>query len=277
MESVSKIEFAKRRDFGEVLNVTFQFLRQNFKSLGLALLYIAGPFILIQGIITGYYQIDTFNFQNTGFLDAYTFLYFLTTLSQMITYAVIISVVYEYIVLYLNNENETITVNMVWEQSQKSIIPTIVMMIGIGLLIGLGFILLIIPGIYFMVVISLFWIVIFKEGVSFSTAVSRCITLIKNNWWKTLGLIIIGFILQYAVSFIFALPTVIIVILKMLSGFENAVVSNVPDILTIIFAIIAAFAELFYAISLVILAFQYFNLVEGKDAEGLLTKIDNIS
>ena len=80
MESVSKIEFAKRRDFGEVLNGTFQFLRQNFKSLGLALLYIAGPFILIQGIITGYYQIDTFNFQNTGFLDTYTFLYFLTTL-----------------------------------------------------------------------------------------------------------------------------------------------------------------------------------------------------
>ena len=61
----------------------------------------------------------------------------------------------------------------------------------------------------------------------------------KRNWWKTLGLIIIGFILQYAVSFIFTLPTIIIVFLKMLSGMENAVVSNVPDILTIIFAIIA--------------------------------------
>ena len=45
-----KIEFRKVRDFGEVLNASITFIRQNFKSVMRSLLFIAGPFLLVGSV-----------------------------------------------------------------------------------------------------------------------------------------------------------------------------------------------------------------------------------
>lgn len=51
-----KIDFRQQRDFGEVLNATFAFLRLNVGKLGKALLYYVCPFLIIQGIARVYYD-----------------------------------------------------------------------------------------------------------------------------------------------------------------------------------------------------------------------------
>jgi hypothetical protein len=57
-----QINFKEQREFGQILNSTFAFLRQNFSKLGKALIFFAGPFLLLQGIAQVYYQTNVGNF-----------------------------------------------------------------------------------------------------------------------------------------------------------------------------------------------------------------------
>src|SRR5437868_3205279 len=51
MRDARIIDFERRRDFSEKLNVTFSFAMQNFKGLFRSLLYIGGPPTLIASML----------------------------------------------------------------------------------------------------------------------------------------------------------------------------------------------------------------------------------
>jgi hypothetical protein len=53
---MEKIELRKVRDFGALFNDGIAFLRVNFKSFFGTLIYLAGPFIIFTGLISGYMQ-----------------------------------------------------------------------------------------------------------------------------------------------------------------------------------------------------------------------------
>jgi len=53
---MEKIELRKVRDFGALFNDGIAFIRKNFKSFFGSILYLAGPFIIITGILSGYMQ-----------------------------------------------------------------------------------------------------------------------------------------------------------------------------------------------------------------------------
>ncbi|MFT7161287.1 MAG: hypothetical protein ACI9GZ_002467, partial [Bacteroidia bacterium] len=46
-----KIKFYQQRNFGDRINVTFDFLRENFKPLFKILILFEGPIILIYGVL----------------------------------------------------------------------------------------------------------------------------------------------------------------------------------------------------------------------------------
>ena len=60
-----KIEFQRYRDFGQIINATFEFLRENIKQLAKAVIFLVGPFILLTEIFGGLYQKDLFSFTST--------------------------------------------------------------------------------------------------------------------------------------------------------------------------------------------------------------------
>ena len=63
----NKIEFQRYRDFGQIINSTFEFIRQNFLPLLKSLIFITGPFLLITGLLLGFYQKSIFTlFQITS-------------------------------------------------------------------------------------------------------------------------------------------------------------------------------------------------------------------
>jgi len=53
---MEKIELRKVRDFGALFNDGIAFIRKNFKSFFGIILYLAGPFIIITGLLSGYMQ-----------------------------------------------------------------------------------------------------------------------------------------------------------------------------------------------------------------------------
>jgi hypothetical protein len=53
---MEKIELRKARDFGQLFNDSISFLRINFKSFFGIILFLAGPFVLLTGLLMGYLQ-----------------------------------------------------------------------------------------------------------------------------------------------------------------------------------------------------------------------------
>lgn len=84
-----KIQFRKLRDFGEIVSITFAFIRQNFSTLGLVMLYIGVPLCVLQGILSTLYQQSLLNAQSSNsvleaFSDVFNAYYFLNIFFSLV-------------------------------------------------------------------------------------------------------------------------------------------------------------------------------------------------
>ncbi|OFY75835.1 MAG: hypothetical protein A2275_08305 [Bacteroidetes bacterium RIFOXYA12_FULL_35_11] len=146
------LELRKIRDFGEILNATFIFLKQNYKPLFKALLTFAGPFILLSAIATGYYQSNALNATfftfNPGMNSVLSYFedimlsLLLLIVASALSYTMIITTVYSYMKLYALHGKEGIVFEDIGRLIGKnvlrifgaSIVAFLVIMIGmIGL------------------------------------------------------------------------------------------------------------------------------------------------
>lgn len=287
MEHFQKIELRRTRDFGEKFNATFEFIRQNYKGFMPAVLYISIPLIVIGMVIANYYSnfvmyknIGEFGSENAiapfisslfGFVGiAYIFI--------VAGYLINTSLVYNYMKLYMIRDNPTsITVKELWDESKKYIGSIFVASILIGIVVVIGMVFLIIPGVYLAVVLSLLISVIIFEDKSIGDAFSRCFLLIKDKWWSTFGLIFVASILQGTMGLIFSIPDMIINVTILLHR-DGDLLADPPmwqkGAVVLTSCISAIGTGLLTCISFIAIAFQYFNLVERREATGLMNKIE---
>ncbi len=279
----SKIELRRTRDFSEKINATFEFSRQNLKPLGKALLYITGPFIVLQGLFNGLYQkeilgsgLRSFELFTSGG-DAVIWLG-ITYIFLILGYVSSLIVVYEYLRLYeARTDNRPIEVSEIWDLVKSNYLPMIGSLFIMLIMISIGAILLVLPGIYLMVVFSLIPPIMIIEKMGFSDALSRAFKLISEKWWSTFGLI---FVMSFIVGFmalIFSVPQVIFTFLMALHGSDASVQTPLwHEAGMIISSIIySAGAGLLQSLIFMSLAFQLYNLIERKEAKGLMSKLEN--
>lgn len=131
--------------------------------------------------------------------------------------------------------------------------------------------LFIIPGIFLAVALSFVTVIIMIEGKSILKSISRSISLIRGKWWSTFGiLLVIGTIvglIQFAVN----------MILAMITAFSRLMYPAMPfyEIRNILFLSFASIgASMLLPILYIAIAFQYFNVVERKESQGLKQQID---
>jgi hypothetical protein len=271
----SKIEFRKVRDFGGLLNVTFDYIKKNFKVLLKSNLLISAPFILLAGVFMGLYQSSMFNFSANYDLQQIGIPFLLAMFFMILSYLIITIVTYSHLMVYKQSETGVFDIDEIWQMVKKSFFMILFTGIGYTFVVGFGFIFLIIPGVYLSIALSLIFIVRLEEGLGFFDAVNRCIKLIKGNWWFTFGLIIVVGIIQGFLGFALYVPNYIVMIFVAFTGI-NSESSGLNRTLYIISSIISSLGALLYVISTVAIAFQYYNLVERKEAPGLLQQIDEI-
>jgi hypothetical protein len=271
----SKIEFRKVRDFGGLLNVTFDYIKKNFKVLLKSNLLISAPFILLAGVFMGLYQSSMFNFSANYDLQQIGIPFLLAMFFMILSYLIITIVTYSHLMIYKQSETGVFDIDEIWQMVKKSFFMILFTGIGYTFVVGFGFIFLIIPGVYLSIALSLIFIVRLEEGLGFFDAVSRCIKLIKDNWWFTFGLIIVVGIIQGFLGFALYIPNYIVMIFVAFTGIDSES-SGLNRTLYIISSIISSLGALLYVISTVAIAFQYYNLVERKEAPGLLQQIDEI-
>jgi hypothetical protein len=271
----SKIEFRKVRDFGGLINVTFEYIKKNFKVLFKSILLISAPAILLAGVFMGIYQSSMFNFAASPDLAQIGIPFLISMFFIMISYLIITVVTYSHLLIYKQSETGVLEFDEVWQMVKKFFFTILFTAIGYTFIVGFGFLFLIIPGIYLSIALSLIFIVRLEEECGFFDAVSRCIKLIKDNWWFTFGLIVVVGFIQGFLMYALYIPNYIVMFFVAFTGIDSES-SGLNRVLYIISSIIASLGTLGYAISTIAIAFQYYNLVERKEAPGLLQQIENI-
>jgi len=316
MENFKAIDFHQSRDFSRKMNVTFEFIRQNFKALGKSILLIAGPPVMVASLIASTFMGEFLNLtqaaasnagdtqvMETYFMSVSFWLQIILMMCFFLLSGIMtIATINNYILLYEEKQTNRIEVSHVWERVRETfwmyfgtmfffmllgIAVYILMIIPIALvaaispaLIFLGVMLLFCVIFYLMVSVSLTFIVRAYEKKGFFDAIGRSFKLIQNKWWSTFGLIMVLYMVMIMISYIFIIPWYAVTVVSALHNtstetFEEP--STLWQVMTIVFFTLYYLAQMIFAsLPNVGIAFQYFNLVELKEARGLLGKIDSI-
>ncbi len=304
------IEFRKPRDFGEKFNATFEFLRLEFKPLFKGILYVAGPFIAIAGILDAYYQkysLSLLDFTSDNPVEFFTRDLGISAaglfISSVLAYILTFAVVSEYVKIYMDTGNKSVDINPLRRAVRKNLLHyfgsafgyfilivlvffvTGTLLVGIvtldilllNIFVFLGFFLLI-----FLITI-LFYITFISynlENPDFLGAGLRSLRLLKGNWMSTLGLLIVAWIFVTIANIIFTLPNAILTMVGIFHRIDDndAVQLSFFEELAYGFTSFIASAGGYFltVILMLILIFQYFNLVEKLDATGLIQRIEEM-
>lgn len=296
-----KIEFKRYRDFGQIINATFEFIRQNFGPLLKSLIFIVGPFLLITGIVSGFYQKSIFSFSNLTSLSGFGISMLVFILAAFLTLQMMTATVYSFLMIYLERtEFIPIQIEEVWEGVKKNFLKVLGMTLSLGLIAFIGiiifgvfvvvvinaasnpflvfffFLLLFFPAAFLYIKISLVYIITIYENAGVIASIQRSFYLTKNKWWFTFGLVLVLSLIQGFMGFVFQIPQYIITFVTMFNSMDGTGVDGVTEIIILITSIISTLQYLLYAISFIGIAFYYFSLVEQKEAKGLIEKIDSI-
>lgn len=279
-QALKKIEFTKARDFGAIINDSFSFIRQNFRVLFKSLIFIVGPLMVVLAVLYGLYNVENFARlaeKNSGkniFAGVLTAKYGLMMLLSIVSYTLITLIACEYIVLYIESPTGEVSFEDVWRDTKRDFFLLLFTNIGNFFLILFSVLLLIVPGIYFMVVISLVPMIRVRERIGYFASIKRSMKLISGNWWSTFGIILIMGIIVLAMGWVLGVPSGAVMFLAMFHKADAA--SPLYQFLFMAAGLVNQFYSFLSVLVLVATVFQYFNLIEMKEGTGLLKKIEEI-
>ncbi|APU69608.1 MAG: hypothetical protein VX712_09680 [Bacteroidota bacterium] len=276
------IRFKKERELGEILSATFKFLRENYKALFGVLLKTTGPALALLLLSLAFYS-----FQTVGSIGVQSMFSGGTALlatailliTYLVYYAALTGTIYHSIRSYISHEGQIIP-QEVYSGVKSDFGNLLAISVISGLLVFFGFLLLLIPGIYVAVPLSLAPAIIVFRNKSVFDAISDCFELVKNNWWATFGSIIVISIIVYIVGLVFQIPTIIYFIIKTMTVFQEGTLadpSSMFDTGYIIMNIISSMIQyIIYGITPIGFAFVYFHLNEKKHFTGTYETIQNL-
>ena len=286
------INFKQKRDFGEIFNATFTFIGQEFKPLGKVILMYVLPVLLVAAILNVLVSIEYQKFFNTFKTDniemisspfaamagiyKYLFLYLLV---YLLAFTALRCSIYSYIKVYVEKGKDQVTMADVWTEIRRFFFPVLGTSILIGLLVGVGYILCILPGIWLGVSLCMIFISLVYEGKGLGKSFDRSFNLIKNNWWVTFAVILVSYILVYILAMVLSIPTMLMGFKSLFSSLKNGGnpgLMNYSTTYYILNSIITLLTYIMFSVPFIAISFQYFSLVEIKERPSLEQKIEQI-
>lgn len=280
-----QFEFRQIRDFGGVLNDSFDFIKLEYKRLGKVLLFYVLPFLVVTAIINVFLQSNyisnTLNqgavnpaspFQNIAWgslLGSYTI--------GWLNYSVLSAVVLAFIKLHQSRKGE-FEITEIRSFILPNFFELLVAYLVCGIISVVGLVFFIIPGIYLSIVLTLVAPILILEKNGLGNALNRSFFLIRSNWWRTFGIVFIGAIVIYFFTLVLSLP---IIITTFIDGFHAAQGGEPVAFFTTGYfamtAVISVVQTLAYSLLVILCAINYFSLVEEKERPTLQERIDNLS
>jgi hypothetical protein len=314
MQTFTAIDLHQTRDFSRKMNATFEFIKQNFKPLTKSILYISGPPMLIASLLMGTMYNDFMrltigaaaNQDTSGFESLFSVSFWLQVALMVVFFLVssvlIVATINNYVILYDEKKTNQIEVDEVWRRVRETFMMYLGTMIQLSLLILVGGAALAVPVFYASTIsmaitvlgfmglfIGLFYVLYGTsfmflirgyEKKGFLDSLVRSLYLVRGKWWSTFGLIFILSMIGSTVSSIFFIPWYIMVLTTSFHNISTGT-SSEPGVTfqlisTTLLTLYYLAQMILYAFPYVGIAFQYFNLVERKEARGLISQIDSI-
>ncbi len=274
-----KIEFRQIRDFGEVINDTFIFLKQNYKPLLRTVFIISSLFILANIVFSSinlYYMQKTVSLNggkyNSVVISRSLQGTVLVGLFSFVTLYVISLATYSYISVYVEKKRETPNLEEVWTYSKYYALRFLWANFLAVIILIVGFVFCIIPFFYLWPIISLALSAIVLENGDIFSSFTRGFKLIKENWWMSFGTLIILTAIYYACAMAIVLPITIAS-----SGATLFLPDfNSPFYVLVIKSVLSSLAQFLMLIPIIGVSLLFFSLVEKKESDGLLERIESV-
>lgn len=306
------IKYEEARGFTKVLNITSFFLRNNWRLFRNIALIILAPIFILQNLLFNILPIIDINsireLATQGGDIGTTLLSFIVGL---FTGSLVFSVSYAFMQVYYDKLGNEFKIKDVWKEVGKNyprmlgttltmlllaivsgiVVAIIGSIIGVSLMVSSpilgGFVMLFViiaPLLFFFTVLANLYAVVQFENTDPFTAIGRCFNIMLHRgsfswkkWSKTFALVFIVILLRLVLlTFVDALSVFLIFLdsfFALNEGFAEGM-----RIFGLVYYLIG---QTFYMVILfpvfsIIFGFQYFSLVEQKEAKGLLKEIDII-
>jgi len=276
-----KVEFRQVREFEGIISGTLLFIKQNIKPLLKSFVSLSGIFIL-GGMLSAIFlqmqmgdvraNIQSGNYDGLSvWSDILGWRYLMVILFMILNYTAMYTSVLSFIALYIAKGNVAPTVEEVWGYFKYYFFRVMWSGILLYILWGLCAVFCLVPGIYVTPAFSIFFAIMIFENTNFSTAFNRAFTLVKENWWITFATLLVVGIITVVCMMIVYMPSYILMMVSAFSGGGLEVLKGYQ-----IFVSISQYlAQVFMIVPLVAIALIYYNLVERKESQGLMGRIDS--
>ncbi|WP_456425478.1 hypothetical protein [Rhodocaloribacter sp.] len=307
------IDFRRKRDFGQVLNVTFGFIRQNLATLTKSLLFFVAPYLVVamlfnvavqmQVLSDGFLSADGQSLSNlSGLFFNYAGIMVFSFLAGTMAWAVILG----FMRLYDTHGPVGVTVKAVREEARRlffRMLGTVAFLLVIFFIIYVLFILFIgigasvfsragavvgglfmlaaaggfVAGLgYVLTVLALLFPMRVFERIGLIEGMIRSLRLVRGYRWQTFGVIFLTWFISLVLGGIFSMPSGMLSLLQAGNTLEGG--NAVLRVLLVVFGVLGGLASsLLYSIPMAATAFQYFNLVERKESVGLMARIERVA
>jgi hypothetical protein len=278
--------FKKVRTISQVLEDAFSFLQLHFIKMIKMIWEINKVYILLFTVFSLFYYYrysefltDIFLKDNLSGNGNNILMTFIFTLFTIFITARIYSSGYGYIKSYLNNDGE-VKLEEVKNFTENKWIGYIVISFLAAILIMIGFLLLIFPGIWLLAPIALVFPVYFIEDRGIIDSFQRAFSLVSGKWWYTFGVLFLTFLIIMILNTVISVPITTYTMIKIISAAKEhagpAMNSNGDIIFSILTVFNALGKMLISLVQIPVMVFLYFSLKEYHTAEGALEKIQEI-
>lgn len=212
-----EIEFKKVRTFSEIIQDSFLFFRMHAWSLFRVYLVIVSPVAMIASFFNMKLRwIVLQNGMKIAITPELTSASLWFYLFAILTVVLLLTTTVGYIKGYLET-GKGVSVDALWKYVWQKFGVVLGATIFSGILIFLGALLLILPGIWILVPLYFVSIILLLESKSVNESFAASFVIIKGNWWKSFGLLLSFLAITLMVSLIINIP---------LSGMDNQIAAH---------------------------------------------------
>ena len=198
--------------------------------------------------------------------------YVATMVFSFLTMCAISVAVLSFMALYKQKGNVAPTTDEVWGYFKYYYLRVLGGTFVVGLLIGAGFALCLIPGIYLFPILGLIFPIMVMENATFGYAFNRSFQLIKQNWWATAGAVLVIWIITYVMMAVITIPASAVNMASIWLRPQKIPQLSMGGILLAV--ILQAFTQILLIIPTIGISLCYFNLAEHKEGSSLLDRIN---
>lgn len=233
--------------FAEILDTGFRLVRDHFALLAGIGLVLYGPLAVFQELLgaSSPDQVDP-----TSAIVAIVFVLLLAVMSPVAAGAMTLAIGEAY-------RGRSITIGGAYRASLGRALALAGTFLLMGLGVMVGFLLLVIPGIYLMVAWMLATQIVMLEGIAGPSALSRSRDLLRNNMLRALGILVLAGLVMAVISTVLQL-----------------LVSGIPIVRSVATAIAQSVAMVFQTAVAVVLYFDLRCRKENFDLEHLAQLVE---